>query len=209
MPSPRPLAGLRYLPGYLDADTHDRLLTTIDAGPWRDFGERRAQIYGYSFHYTKGGVYRVEDLPAWGQDLAARFERDRLMPELADQLIVNEYPPGRGIPAHVDAPLFADTIISISLGSSCVMEFSTESGEVEQQFLESMSALVISGEARHEWKHSIPGRTADEWQGRDWPRARRVSLTFRKLLPVEQRPAWEPASWAKLRNRLRPASPSD
>ena len=88
------------------------------------------------------------------------------------------------------------------------MEFSTES-EVEELFLESMSALVIAGEARHEWKHSIPGRTADEWQGRDWPRARRVSLTFRKLLPVEQRPAWEPASWAKLRNRLRPASSSD
>ena len=138
MPTRRPLAGLRYLPGYLDADTHDRLLTTIDAGPWRDFGERRAQIYGYSFHYTKGGVYRVEDLPARGQDLAARFERERLMPELADQLIVNEYQPGRGIPAHVDAPLFADTIISISLGLSCVMEFSTERGEVEQQFLESM-----------------------------------------------------------------------
>jgi alkylated DNA repair dioxygenase AlkB len=151
----------------------------------------------------------VEDLPPWAQDLAARFERDRLMPDLADQLIVNEYPPGRGIPAHIDAPLFADTIISISLGSSCLMEFSRESGEVEQQFLESMSALVIAGEARHEWKHSIPGRTADEWQGRDWPRARRVSLTFRKLLPVEQRPAWEPASWAKLRNRLRPASSSD
>ena len=69
MPTPRPLAGLRYLPGYLDADTHDRLLTTIDAGPWRDFGERRAQIYGYSFHYTKGGVYRVEDLPRGGRTL--------------------------------------------------------------------------------------------------------------------------------------------
>ena len=51
------------------------------------------------------------------------------MPELADQLIVNDYAPGQGIPAHVDAPLFTDTIISISLGSSCVMEFSNESGE--------------------------------------------------------------------------------
>ena len=203
------ISGLRYLPGYLDAHEHDALLAAVDAGPWRDFGERRAQIYGYSFHYTKGGIYRVEDLPPWAQDLAARFERDGLMLELADQLIVNEYQPGRGIPAHVDAPLFDDTIISVSLGSSCVMEFSNDSGEVEQQFLEPMSALVIEGEARHEWKHSIPGRTADEWQGRQCPRTRRVSLTFRKLLPVEQRPTWEPASWAKLRNRLRPASPSD
>jgi len=76
-------------------------------------------------------------------------------------------------------------------------------------FLEPRSALVIAGEARHAWKHAIPGRTVDEWQGREWPRQRRVSLTFRKVLPVEQRPTWEPASWAKLRNRLQPTSSSD
>ena len=203
------IPGLRYVPAYLDATAHDALLAAVDAGPWRDFGERRAQIYGYSYHYTKGGIYRVEDLPPWAQDLAARFERDGLMPELADQMIVNEYQPGLGIPAHVDAPLFADAIISISLGSSCVMEFSNDSGDVEQLFLEAMSALVIAGEARHVWKHSIPARTADALQGRERPRGRRASLTFRKLLPVEQRPTWEPGSWAKQRNRLRPASSSD
>jgi len=201
--------GLRYIPGYLAAHEHEALMSAVDAGVWRDFGDRRAQIYGYSFHYTKGGLYRVEDLPAWAQDLAGRFERDGIMPELADQLIVNDYAPGRGIPAHVDAPLFADMIISISLGSNCMMEFSKESGEVELQFLEPMSALVIAGEARHEWKHGIPGRTIDDWHGREWPRARRVSLTFRKLLPVEQRPMWEPASWAHQRNRLRSPSPSE
>ena len=201
------IPGLRYISGYLEPVAHDALLAAVDAGEWRDFGERRAQIYGYSYHYTKGGIYRVEDLPSWAQDLAERLTRDGFMPDLADQLIVNDYAAGRGIPAHVDAPLFTDTIMSISLGSSCVMEFSKESGEVEQLFLEPMSALVIAGEARHEWKHAIPGRTTDEWQGREWPRTRRVSLTFRKLLPVEQRPTWEPQSWARLRNRLRsPAS---
>jgi alkylated DNA repair dioxygenase AlkB len=203
------IPGLRYIPGYLGAAAHDALLAAVDATPWRDFGERRAQIYGYSYHYLKGGIFRVEDLPPWAQDLAARVERDGLMPDLADQLVVNDYAPGRGIPAHVDAPLFADTIISISLGSSCVMEFSKESGELEQQFLEPMSALVIGGEARHEWNHAIPARAVDEWQGREWPRTRRVSLTFRKLLPVEQRPTWEPGSWAKVRNRLRPTSSSE
>ena len=47
--------GRRYVPGYLDDAAHDALLAAVDAGPWRDFGERRSQIYGYSFHYTKGG----------------------------------------------------------------------------------------------------------------------------------------------------------
>jgi alkylated DNA repair dioxygenase AlkB len=206
------IPGLRYIAGYLDSRAHDSLLAAVDADPWQDFGERRAQIYGYSYHYTKGGIYRVEDLPPWAMDLAARLERDGLMPELADQLVVNDYAAGRGIPAHVDAPLFADAIVSISLGSGCVMEFTNEAGGAEEQFLEPMSALVIAGESRHEWKHAIPARAHDAWLGREWPRSRRVSLTFRKLLPIEQRPAWEPASWANMRtltNRLRPTSSSE
>ena len=91
--------------------------------------------------------------------MAARLQRDGLMPELPDQLVVNEYPAGEGIEAHIDAPLFTDTIVSISLGSSSIMEFTTESGDREEQFLEPMSALVIAGEARSGWKHQIPSRT--------------------------------------------------
>jgi hypothetical protein len=89
------------------------------------------------------------------------------------------------------------------------MEFTREAGEIEQQFLEPKSALVIGGEARHEWKHAIPGRPMDEWDGEQRRRGRRVSLTFRKLIPEDQRPTWEPASWAKLRNRLRAAQSNE
>jgi alkylated DNA repair dioxygenase AlkB len=148
-------------------------------------------------------------LPAWAQDLAARLVQDGLTPDRADQLIVNDYAPGQGISAHVDAPLFRDTIVSISLGSSCMMEFTNASGRREEQFLEPMSALVIAGQARCDWKHAIPARHVDEWLGRGWPRTRRVSLTFRNVLPVEQRPTWEPSSWANLKNRLRDPDPND
>jgi alkylated DNA repair dioxygenase AlkB len=196
------IPGLRYVPDYVDALAHDALLAAVDAGEWRNFGERRAQIYGYSYHYTKGGLYRVDDLPPWALDLALRLERDGLMTELADQMIVNDYAAGQGIPAHVDAPLFTDTIVSISLGSSCVMEFTKES-ERDEHCLEQGSALVIAGEARHEWSHAIQGRPVDLWHGRECQRKRRVSLTFRKVLPANQRPYWDPASWANVGNRLR------
>ena len=176
------IPGLRYVPGYLDPATHDALLAAVDDGSWREVGERRMQIYGYSYDLRKGGAYRVEDLPAWAQTVAEQLQRDGLMRDFADQLIVNDYAAGRGITPHVDAPLFTDTIVSISLGSTCVMEFTTESGAREEQFLEPMSALMIAGEARSDWKHAIPARTHDPWLGRDWPRARRVSLTFRKML---------------------------
>jgi alkylated DNA repair dioxygenase AlkB len=175
------ISGLRYIPGYLDEAAHEALLAAVDAGDWRPFAQRRGQIYGYSYHHTKGGVYRTDDLPPWAQKLAERLERDGVMPERADQMIVNEYVAGQGIPPHVDAPLFTDTIVSISLGSSCIMEFTTESGAHEEQFLEPKSALVIAGEARSGWKHAIPAREQDAWGGRICPRSRRVSLTFRKM----------------------------
>ncbi len=174
------ITGVRFVPGYLDAAAHDLLLTAIDASAWRDFAQRRGQIYGYSYHHTKG-VYRTDDLPPWAQRIAVRLEHDGLMPELADQLIVNEYAAGQGIPPHVDAPLFTDTIVSISLGSSCVMEFTTDAGARDEQFLEPMSALVIAGEARSGWKHAILAREQDIWGGHVCPRSRRVSLTFRKM----------------------------
>jgi alkylated DNA repair dioxygenase AlkB len=174
------IPGLRYISGYLDIAAHDVLLAAVDTAPWRDFGERRGQIYGYSYHHTTG-VYPVEALPPWAQGLAVRLEHDGLMPERADQMIVNEYAPGQGIPAHVDAPLFTDTVVSISLGSICVMKFTKASGAREEQLLEPMSALVIAGDARNEWKHAIPARTHDVWQGHTLPRARRVSLTFRRM----------------------------
>ena len=175
------IPGLRYVPGYLDADAHDALLTAVDSESWR-LGSRRAQLYGYSYDLRKGGAYRVEDLPPWAHDVARRLQRDGLMADLADQLIVNEYTAGQGITPHVDAPLFTDTIVCISLGSSCVMEFTRASGERDEQLLEPRSALVIGGEARRDWTHAIPARTHDAWRGRELPRARRVSLTFRKML---------------------------
>jgi alkylated DNA repair dioxygenase AlkB len=174
------IPGLRYVPGYLDSGIQDALLASVDAGEWRGFVQRRVQIYGYTCNPMKG-IHRTDDLPPWAQQLAARLERDGLMPEVADQLIVNDYAPGQGIHPHVDGPFFADTIVSISLGSSCIMEFSTEAGAREEQFLEPMSALVIAGEARNGWKHAVPAREQDVWDGRVMPRARRVSLTFKRM----------------------------
>jgi alkylated DNA repair dioxygenase AlkB len=194
------IPGLRYVSSYLDATTHDELLAAADTGPWRQAGDRRMQIYGYSYDLRKGGAYRVEDLPPWAQQLAIRLERDGLMRDVADQLIVNEYSAGQGIPPHVDAPLHRHDRVD---QSRVELRDGVHESELGKQFLEPRSALVIAGEARHKWKHAIPARTADQWQGREKPRTRRISLTFRKVLPPEQRPAWEPASWANVRNRWR------
>ena len=177
------ISGLRYVADYLAPDAHDALLATVEEQPWQPFIGRRVQVYGYTYHHTSGGIYRIGDLPAWAGELTAALVRDGLMPSVPDQLIVNEYPPGTGIPAHVDHIAFEDTIVSITLGCGCVMDLARPvSGESESVFLEPRSALVLSGEARQRWTHAIPAREADIWQGVERPRGRRVSLTFRTML---------------------------
>jgi alkylated DNA repair dioxygenase AlkB len=183
------IPGLRYVADYLDPTSHDRLLAAVTTTTWQhDPGGRGFQIYGYSYHHAKGGIYRIDDLPDWAADLGKRLWQNGLMPYVPDQLIANEYPSGTGIFPHVDAPFFDDTVVSVSLGSSCVMLF-TESatGRVEEMFLAPCSALVIAGEARDKWKHSIPPRPQDTWKDQVISRGTRVSLTFRRMLRTSGR----------------------
>lgn len=180
------IAGLHYVPGYLDSAAHDSLLATVDDLDWQEAGGRRIQFYGHWFHHSKGGIYRVGDLPAWAALLAERLRDDGLMPYVADQLIVTAYEPGEGIRPHIDAPVFGGVVVAIALGSACVMEFLRDGHATEAVLIEPCSALVLSGDARHEWQHTIPARTDDEWRGQRLRRSRRVSLTFRKMLQTDE-----------------------
>ena len=125
-------------------------------------------------------VFRVGELPPWASELAWRLCRDGLLPRAPDQMVVNDYQPGSGIFAHVDQAVWGEVVASVSLGSTCVMQFSRSDDErAEEVFLEPRSMLVLSGEARWAWRHGILPRQVDTWQGQERPRAGRVSLTFR------------------------------
>jgi alkylated DNA repair dioxygenase AlkB len=179
MSEPR-LAGLEYVPGYLDQDTQDELLSAVDEQPWQTFVDHRVQVYGYQYNHRAEAAYRIGELPAWSADLALRLMQDGFMPRVPNQLVVNEYPPGIGLFEHIDQAAFGEAIVSVSLGSTCVMRFTRdEKGESRELLLEPGSALVLTGEARWDWKHGIPARPSDDWHGRECVRSRRVSLTFR------------------------------
>jgi len=117
------IAGLQYIPTYLDGATHDRLLAAVDEQPWLRSADRGVQVYGYSYHRASDTAFPVGPLPAWATDLAVRLCHDGLMPSVPDQLVVNDYPEGAGIFSHVDQSVFGATIASVSLGSTCVMQF--------------------------------------------------------------------------------------
>jgi alkylated DNA repair dioxygenase AlkB len=179
-----PVAGLHYVPEFITVADETKLLREIDARPWLADLKRRVQHYGYKYDYKARAISRsmfVGPLPTFALELGARLIDAQLLTEVPDQLIVNEYEPGQGITPHVDCePCFKERIVTVSLGSHCEMEFLPKDDEqtAKKILLEPRSALLISGEARHEWLHTIRARLSDHGRFR----ARRVSLTFRNVI---------------------------
>jgi alkylated DNA repair dioxygenase AlkB len=192
-PEPAPesrIEGLQYIPAFLTPAEQSRLLDEVDARPWLTELKRRVQHYGYRYDYRSRSVDRslyLGPLPDWAAALAGSLLERGLLGRLPDQLIVNEYQPGQGISQHVDCvPCFDDNIVSLSLGSTCVLRFThKQTREVVPVWLEPGSAVVMTGPARYDWLHGIRACKSDSWAGRTWPRGRRVSLTFRKVLLAE------------------------
>lgn len=180
------IPGLQYLPEFVDAPLERTLLDALGAQPWRDDLQRRVQHYGYRYDYRARKVdisMRLGPLPSWLMSLAEKINRLEVMSKVPDQAIANEYEPGQGISRHIDCvPCFGPVIASLSLGSACNIAFSAPGGRVVEKTLERRSLLVLSGPARYDWSHCIPGRKSDMIQNVRVARSRRVSLTFRTVL---------------------------
>ncbi len=179
--------GLRYQADYLSSVEQTEFLDIIERQPWITDLKRRVQHYGYRYNYTHRTVdpeMYLGPLPEWAAGLAERLHGDGFVVRTPDQLIVNEYEPGQGISSHVDCvPCFGDTILSLSLGSPCVMLFTrVKSAEKVPILVEPGSLVVMQDDARYAWKHSIPPRKTDVYQDRTIQRGRRVSLTFRNIV---------------------------
>ena len=181
------IRGLRYIENYINEHQHDWALDWIDRQPWLHDLKRRVQHYGFKYDYKARKVDRdmhIGKLPEWLKRLSQKLHKDCHLPKMADQVIINEYKPGQGISSHIDCePCFEDTIVSLSLGSGCVMNFTNKYDKTKiPVWLAPRSLIVLSDEARYKWLHSIPARKSDEWAGHRYKRQRRVSLTFRKVI---------------------------
>jgi alkylated DNA repair dioxygenase AlkB len=181
------IPGLTYMPNYLAADEAAALIQRLDQHPWSTELRRRVQQYGYRYDYTRHSVtpdMRLGTVPPWLQAIAERVSHEGYTPAIPDQVIINEYLPGQGIADHVDCiPCFGDTILSVSLGSGCVMRFIHVVRRTSVSlWLAPGSLVVLQGEARYDWSHGIAPRTSDVVAGIRVPRQRRVSLTLRTVL---------------------------
>jgi alkylated DNA repair dioxygenase AlkB len=184
------IPGLTYIPNYINADEQNQLLDFVDQQPWAiDSAEltRRIQQHGYKLVYQKGVLVAscyLGSLPDWLGKTARRFVADGLTATVPEQVTINEYLPGQGIRSHIDCETcFGDTVMTLSLGSSCVMRFThSQTKEKAEILLMPGSLLILKGAARYLWLHGVTARMTDIYEGKEFDRSRRVSLAFREVL---------------------------
>ncbi|XP_027961830.1 alkylated DNA repair protein alkB homolog 8 isoform X1 [Eumetopias jubatus] len=163
---------------------------------------RRVKHFGYEFHYENNNVDKDKPLPGGLPDIwdsiLEKWLKEGFIKHKPDQLTVNQYEPGHGIPAHIDThSAFEDEIVSLSLGSEIVMDFKHPDGVTVPVMLPRRSLLVMTGESRYLWTHGITPRKFDTVQASKAHRSgiitsdvgdltlskrgMRTSFTFRKV----------------------------
>lgn len=85
--------------------------------------KRLSQHFGHHFDYTTFGASEARFTPV-PPYIAALLPRLPIQAYLPDQFTVQYYPPGTGIPPHVDThSMFAEALYSLSFGSAVPMQF--------------------------------------------------------------------------------------
>jgi alkylated DNA repair dioxygenase AlkB len=178
-PEPAFPEGFRYAPNVIDADAERTLLEQVRALPFREFefqgytAKRRVVSFGWHYDFDARQLRKADDMPAFLLDLrehAARFAG--MDPAQLQHVLVMEYGPGAAIGWHRDKSVFGQ-VVGISLLSPCTFRLRRAVGsrwERVSLIAEPRSAYLLSGPAREEWEHSIPGVGG-----------RRYSVTLRNL----------------------------
>ena len=165
-PQPRFPDGFRYAPEVIDAAEERALLEEVQALPFRDFefqgftAKRRVISFGWQYDFDARRLSKADDIPPFLLELrehAARFAG--MASSQLQHVLVMEYGPGAAIGWHRDKSVFGQ-VVGISLLSPCTFRLRRAEGTSWERVsltAEPRSAYLLSGPARDEWEHSIPG----------------------------------------------------
>jgi alkylated DNA repair protein (DNA oxidative demethylase) len=173
------IAGLRYEEDVVGKAEERNLLDRLGAlelAPFRFhgwLGNRKTQSFGWRYDFDDASFMPGEPIPQWLlpiREHAAAFAR--LKPDDFVHVLLARYDPGAGIGWHRDRDVF-ETVVGVSLNTPATLRFRKRTAAgFKRASLEvtPRSAYLLSGEARHDWEHSIsPGSSL------------RFSITFRSL----------------------------
>jgi alkylated DNA repair dioxygenase AlkB len=173
------IPGLRYEEELIDSDEEQTAIAhlgSLDLAPFRFHGwvgNRKTHSFGWRYDFDDASFARTEPIPSWLEGLRAKAAGFAgVAPNDFVHVLLARYDPGAGIGWHRDRDVF-EKVVGISLNTPATLRFrQRRAGGFSRASveLEPRSAYLLSGEARHDWEHSItPGDRL------------RFSITFRTL----------------------------
>jgi alkylated DNA repair dioxygenase AlkB len=173
------IAGLRYREDVINERDEQALLERLgglELAPFRFhgwLGNRKTQSFGWRYDFDDASFTPAEPIPDWLQPLRERAaDFAGVKPQDFVHLLLARYDPGAGIGWHRDRDVF-EKVVGLSLNTPATLRFRqrTATGFKRTNVeVAPRSAYLLSGEARHDWEHSIaPGQDL------------RFSITFRTL----------------------------
>ncbi len=173
------LPGLDYRDGLIDRNEEAALIARIDEQHLEPFqfqgwlGKRLTRSFGWHYDFDTSRFGETDPLPDWLLPIRQRAATFAKLPEDAlVQALLIRYDPGAGIGWHRDRPVF-EHVVGISLGVPATMRFRRrKAGGFDRAAvpLAPRSVYHLSGEARHDWEHSIAEMEVTRW-----------SITFRSF----------------------------
>jgi len=173
------LPGISYAPEIISEGEERALIASLEAievTPFRFqgwLGKRLTASFGWRYDFDNGSFNTAEPIPDFLLPLRKRaaafagLESDDLV-----QSLLVRYDPGAGIGWHRDRPLF-EHVIGVSLEAPATLRLRRRrEGGFDRAALPlaPRSIYHLSGEARHDWEHSIAPMDVRRW-----------SVTFRSL----------------------------
>ena len=158
------LPGIATMSEIVTAAEESALIEAIDAEPLTPFkfqqweGKRLTRSFGLKYDFQTGQVDQGDPMPDRLADLRDRAASlAKVEPGDVAQCLLIRYDPGAGIGWHRDRPAYGH-VIGVSLGAPAAMRFRRRVGGRFERVtlpLEPRGAYHLTGEARHEWEHSI------------------------------------------------------
>lgn len=168
-----PIPGLATEGDLITADEERALIEAIDSCALTPFrfqgweGKRLTISFGFNYDFTTQRLARAEPIPDWLLPVRQRMSAFAgLDPDLLIQALLIRYDPGAGIGWHRDRPIY-EHVLGLSLGARADMRFRRrkQAGGFDRRSvpLEPRAAYHLSGEARHQWEHSIVEMDKPRW----------------------------------------------
>lgn len=213
--------GLKVIPDFFSLDEANEMTRSVleierchPSGAFGIINKRRALHFVSAYSY-KPNPPKPEHMPATIEtmppSMKAVMQRvEAHVGRVFDQITVQCYPPGSGIPPHVDDPdIYDDPIVALAWEGDCLMDFVPVAEHQDDSadksdwtkasiYMPALSLMIMTGESRYTWRHAIPARKIDivpmhefvttkdvtAWQGHCLiPRKQRWSITARIKQP--------------------------